>query len=351
MKKLNIGRNDPCPCGSGQKYKHCCLLQDSLETQENKAQENHAQAATNEIKQALQGMNHSSMAELQSTVEQLAERRNKASMDDFRGLSPEQMHKILYFPFESPQVVNFIAPQEISVDAPIMKLFLSLAEGIGEQGLKPTAKGNLPQKFCRVIGSNFNENEIWSFSPLRGRINKEDDFVELHLTRLLCEQAALVRKYKGRFVLSRQCHKWLAQQNFAEIYLTLFKTYVQKYNWGYMDGYPPLDFIQQAFTFSLYLLLLYGDEPQSTTFYEDAFLQAFPTILNEVEPSTYSTPERTLRSCYSLRTLLRFACFFGLAHVKTAEDSKGYPQQYQMTKQPLLNAVVQFLNPNKHRLN
>ena len=24
-----IGRNDPCPCGSGQKYKKCCLGQDS----------------------------------------------------------------------------------------------------------------------------------------------------------------------------------------------------------------------------------------------------------------------------------------------------------------------------------
>jgi hypothetical protein len=22
----NIGRNDPCPCGSGQKYKRCCLV-------------------------------------------------------------------------------------------------------------------------------------------------------------------------------------------------------------------------------------------------------------------------------------------------------------------------------------
>ena len=22
-----IGRNDPCPCGSGRKYKHCCLAQ------------------------------------------------------------------------------------------------------------------------------------------------------------------------------------------------------------------------------------------------------------------------------------------------------------------------------------
>lgn len=26
MKKSKIGRNDPCPCGSGEKYKNCCLL-------------------------------------------------------------------------------------------------------------------------------------------------------------------------------------------------------------------------------------------------------------------------------------------------------------------------------------
>jgi len=23
-----VGRNDPCPCGSGRKYKHCCLEKD-----------------------------------------------------------------------------------------------------------------------------------------------------------------------------------------------------------------------------------------------------------------------------------------------------------------------------------
>ena len=22
---MKIGRNEPCPCGSGKKYKHCCL--------------------------------------------------------------------------------------------------------------------------------------------------------------------------------------------------------------------------------------------------------------------------------------------------------------------------------------
>ena len=25
VKDAKIGRNDPCPCGSGKKYKHCCL--------------------------------------------------------------------------------------------------------------------------------------------------------------------------------------------------------------------------------------------------------------------------------------------------------------------------------------
>ena len=24
VKEKKIGRNDPCPCGSGKKYKHCC---------------------------------------------------------------------------------------------------------------------------------------------------------------------------------------------------------------------------------------------------------------------------------------------------------------------------------------
>ena len=27
---LKIGRNDPCPCGSGKKYKKCCALNDDL---------------------------------------------------------------------------------------------------------------------------------------------------------------------------------------------------------------------------------------------------------------------------------------------------------------------------------
>jgi hypothetical protein len=36
MKKDKIGRNDPCPCGSGKKYKNCCIvLEDEINTDDN----------------------------------------------------------------------------------------------------------------------------------------------------------------------------------------------------------------------------------------------------------------------------------------------------------------------------
>jgi hypothetical protein len=39
----SVGRNDPCPCGSGQKYKHCCLARDRAEQAERVAWERAAQ--------------------------------------------------------------------------------------------------------------------------------------------------------------------------------------------------------------------------------------------------------------------------------------------------------------------
>jgi len=31
-KSVKVGRNDPCPCGSGKKYKKCCLGKNGKET-------------------------------------------------------------------------------------------------------------------------------------------------------------------------------------------------------------------------------------------------------------------------------------------------------------------------------
>ena len=38
-----VGRNDPCPCGSGRKYKKCCLLKDQKQAQKLRNLDTHSQ--------------------------------------------------------------------------------------------------------------------------------------------------------------------------------------------------------------------------------------------------------------------------------------------------------------------
>ncbi len=51
--------------------------------------------------------------------------------------------------------------------------------------------------------------------------------MDLHITRLTAELAGLIRKYKGRFILSRDCRAVLNGQGLAALYPRLFKAYVE----------------------------------------------------------------------------------------------------------------------------
>ncbi len=45
MKATQLGRNDPCACGSGQKYKRCCATKDAAARSAELSAENAARAA------------------------------------------------------------------------------------------------------------------------------------------------------------------------------------------------------------------------------------------------------------------------------------------------------------------
>ena len=112
----------------------------------------------------------------------------------------------------------------------------------------------------------------------------------------VAELSGMVRKHKGRFILSRDCRKLLAGNGLAAVYPILFRTYVEQFNWSYRDLYPELRFIQSAFLFTLYLLMRYGD---------------------------------------TWRTLMRFAAFLGLAAVDPVSEER-FCHQYRVKALPLL---------------
>ncbi len=336
MKIHTVGRNDPCPCGSGKKYKNCCLGKDA-----SAASERSATGATESLRQALGDRQFNSMEEVLAFVERHTQQQNQRVLDEFHGLSPEQMHRLLNFPFTSPQLAQFPEVLDSVPKAPILTLFEMLVGAIGEQGLRPTAKGNLPQKFCREAALVYWGEQKYQEKTQFGGINREDDFFDLNVTRLVAELAGLIRKYKGRFILSRDCRALLAGGGMASVYPRLFRAYVKQFNWGYWDRYPELRIIQQAFLFTLYVLTQYGDTWLPHEFYEDSFLRAFPSVLNEIPPSPLFSPEEEIRRCYTWRTLVDFAGFLGLVEVEPITKEHTC-HQYRVKALPLLNEAVHF---------
>jgi hypothetical protein len=334
---MKINRNDPCPCGSGKKYKKCCLEKHLSSVQPDGVVENFT-----EVRQLLEGKEFASLEEVNTFLATQMSKRNQTPKKDFAGLSPEQIHRFLHFPFESDALIVFPERLATQPSAPIMTLFSMLAEAIGEKGLKPTATGNLPRNFCREAALNYWGDVIHSEKTRYGNINKEEDFFDLHVTRIVAELAGLIRKYQGKFILSRECRRLLGESGMTCIYPRLLRTYVEKFNWGYWDGYPELGLIQQSFLFSLYLLHRHGGDWQPQTFYEDHFLQAFPMILEEVPAGPYTNQDQTVRSCYSLRSLEHFCGFFGLAKIEPISTEQRYPRQFRARKLPLLGAIVKF---------
>ena len=90
-----IGRNDPCPCGSGKKYKHCCLGKTALPDEKGPAQQ-----VMGEMLEALNSREFDSPEEAQGFLDRFMESKNRVSRLDFFGLSSDQVYRMMYHPLE-----------------------------------------------------------------------------------------------------------------------------------------------------------------------------------------------------------------------------------------------------------
>jgi hypothetical protein len=127
-------RNDPCPCGSGNKYKKCCLLNDlpSLAAQTNA-----------QLNAAMAGQDFESMTDMQAFLDQQVTQMNNECPDEFNGLSPNQVHQLLNFPLEEQDLLGWQPTIDESVinQTPIMQLVQGIISLLHEAPIRATANG------------------------------------------------------------------------------------------------------------------------------------------------------------------------------------------------------------------
>lgn len=182
------------------------------------------------IKQALAQQEFGSAKEVEAFVQAFTKQKNETGDPDFQGLSSHQMHHMLTQPFDAPDILAFNTQPPGVEEAPIMRLFQMLVEAIGDEGLKATAMGNLPQKFSREAAQRYWGEMEYARETRFGGINREEDFFDLHVVRVVAEMAKLIRRVKGKFVLTATYRKVLKQGGLPSLYMRLFRCYVQEFN-------------------------------------------------------------------------------------------------------------------------
>ncbi len=310
----------PCPCGSGRPFGECC----GDVTQSGTG--NAARGVTRELESLLRDREFADERELQAFLDDFMAEHSGRGLDDFDGLSPKQMHALLYSPFESPPLDDLERRLPADVDAPILALFRIIADDARERGIKLTARGNLPLRLVKAADA-WLQAEGGLPWPRIGGISTERDLPAFHHVRLVAELAGLLRKSRGYLYLTRRAEKMLDHDHRAALYSRLFTALSRKFNWAYSDGFDALPIVQHSFGFTLYLLHRHGGDWRPATFYEERFLRAFPMALEEAgeDPMGLLDPERRTRLAWTLRTFQGFGYLCGLVQLAREDGTLTTP--------------------------
>lgn len=308
---MKLGRNDPCPCGSRKKYKHCCINTTSKE---------HS-AVSNEIAKIVAMNRHLTLEELEVVADHKMEEQNNRPHPDFCGLSPTQMYNWIYAPFGELNGFNINIPEDLSSSPVMCYLALILEEAMAQDGsFKATEKGNLPTKLVKQASGLLSEFAVSQFetglsiSEFSG--SNEDKFNALHYARLLAEMAGIIYRKNGHFHVKKTAQKQYQEHGIKAFFLPMMEASVSKYNWGYFDGWDDDIDIQAFWLFMLWRLQNHASIDKLVA----EVSIAFPDLLDAFPAGEYFSPQEKLGQMIESRFLSRFLQFWGFVTV----DYKGF---------------------------
>lgn len=276
------------------------------------------------------------LEDIQKQLNKVMQEENNRANPKFEGYSPYEMHQILHFTFgaESPIQLQKLSDQDYQ-KIPILNLIKFLAELIRKNGeIKLTAKGYLPTKVVADIYAQGFIQEHYIETGLV-KLYKEADSTSVTLTRILLELSGLSKKRNGKLSLTKAADKILPD-NF-ELLKLIINTFGSKFNWAYFDGYGENQIGQLGYGFTLIMLSKYGNQKQSDAFYADKYFNAFPLLLDSLEP-TYGTLEKYSTNCYSLRTFEIFLAYLGIVEIE--KIGKGLDTVTNISKTELFDKMI-----------
>jgi len=194
-----------------------------------------------------------SLDDLNRHLQQRSAEYNTTPQDELGGLSPEQVARLIHTDWAIKGVkkgaVSHPEPPwgsdgGLSLDPGIplcdladamffqnCRVFLLALREVG--GVRATQTGNLPRAFVKEM-----RGKVKSRDPYDDQLDdyykamNETDFWALHETRVVCQCGGLIRRTKGKFLVTRKHESLLEENQAGGLFAHLFYTYFRKFNTG-----------------------------------------------------------------------------------------------------------------------
>ncbi len=330
---MKPGRNDQCPCGSGKKYKRCCLnvgnsMNDDLRS---------------EMEQILAMNPNLTLDELNAVVQSKVDTHNQQGHPDFCGLSPDEISNWLYAPMGEFKGVTIRTPGDISASPVMRYLEVILDEAMDNGGgFKATAKGNLPAKIAKKASAILPELAVGKLKrPIA--INdyagaNEDNFLALHYTRVVAEIAGIIKLRSGRYHVNKATQVRYQKEGLRVFFKPMLEAAVTQYNWAYLDSFDYQGELRAFWVYMLWRLKSHGDVEQLA----NEVMTAFPDILLDFNANDYLPAEQMLRTLIESRFVDRFLQFWGFVVFERKYAARDDKRKARLEIQPLLSETFEF---------
>lgn len=358
-----IGRNEPCPCGSGKKYKKCCgssnvlaenlfgfseeltggeSLDDAFKRydeyvksgqadkdggksfMEFMGKPNSASKLTSELHKQIENMNFSSIEDANKFLQQQTQQLNGSPKDDFLGLSSDSMHTLLYAQSLS-DIDSVVRLKNGSFKAEVEQLrlyrmlrYILQAYEDSSGSLQITARGGYKTDLVKKMSTQFFSEKEVGYTSKKESENNLITFIHYFLACFEYTEENATKSYltpKGRS-LARNT-------DIVSVWAKLLEFCLYYYEWmnQIREEFqaPVFRYIQDAAVFSLFIL----KKKASSWISQDELYTFFRTAFPNFDPDFENSKYQLAQTMYEDFTFSFFALEFGLIEFDSNDDN--YP--------------------------
>jgi hypothetical protein len=204
-----------------------------------------------EIEVILEREEFGSIEALEERVMDVVDSFNQRPYDGYGGLTPYRMDRLMNSEWNDPEtgmwINRDISFEDVAGTRVLHNARVLLTALRGSGGTKATAKGNLNRKFVSEMLDRMALPE-WYVELKRNcsKVLNESDVPKLEYLRLALRELGLVRRYKGKIVVTRAGKDALRDEKAGDLYADLFRAYFQRINLGFRDRLPDVEMLQET---------------------------------------------------------------------------------------------------------